>query len=63
MGNGPYILVDAFAPPFPIVPPVPMAPIPLVFLLLFVELMPGVVVAPLGGHNPPSDRKIIGRPI
>ncbi len=48
MGNGPYVLMDAFAPPLPIVPPVLMAPLPLVFILPFVELMLGIVVAPLG---------------
>jgi len=56
--NGPYILMDALAPPSPVVspllvvPPFLVAPQPLVFLLPFIELMPKVIVAPLGAIIP-----------
>jgi hypothetical protein len=44
--------MGAYALPPPIFPSVPMASLPLVFVLAFVKLMLGVVVAPLGATTP-----------
>jgi hypothetical protein len=40
--------MDAPTPPPLIVPPLPMAPLPLIILFPLVERLLGVVVAPLG---------------
>jgi len=52
MGNGSYVLMDAPTPLPSIVPPLPMAPLPLAFSLPLTELMLKVVIAPLGATIP-----------
>jgi hypothetical protein len=52
VGNGPYILMDALAPPPPIVPPFLMVPLPPTIFLPLAELLLGVIVAPLGAIIP-----------
>jgi hypothetical protein len=44
--------MDVLAPPPPIVPPLPMAPLPPTILLPFAELLLGVIFAPLGAIIP-----------
>jgi hypothetical protein len=51
VGNGPCVLVDAFAPPLLIVPPLLVAPLSLVLPFPFAKLMLRVV-APLGATTP-----------
>jgi hypothetical protein len=52
MGNGPYVLVDAPTPLPLVVPPFPMAPLPLAFSLPLTKLMSRVVIVPLGATIP-----------
>ncbi len=48
MGNRPCVLVDALAPPNSTVPPLLVVVLPLALSLPFIEIMLGVLIAPLG---------------
>jgi hypothetical protein len=52
MGNGPHVLMGALAPPPSMIPSLLVALLPLALLLPLIELMRGVVVAPLGATIP-----------